>query len=226
MIQIGIIDDEQLFRIGLRHIIEDIENVEVAIEAENGQVLLEQLKERQQQGQSLPDLLLLDLQMPVLNGVETAKRLQKKYPNIKIIILSTHLSREFILNMIELGASSYLGKNTDPEEIETTILKVASKGFHYNDRVMQIITENMRSKSKPKIAFSTHLTSRELEILQLICEQYTGQEIADRLFISRRTVEAHRNNLLQKLNCKNIAGLVVYAIQNDLVKIDPTQFWT
>jgi DNA-binding NarL/FixJ family response regulator len=225
MTRIGIIDDETLFRKGLRMIIEDIDDMEVILEAGNGKELLQQLKDRTANEQDLPQLLLLDLQMPEMNGVETAKHLQKDYPDIKFIILSTHFNKEFILNMIELGASSYLPKNTNPFEMEETIQTVANKGFHYNDEVMKVITENMRTKKKPKANFNNNLTTRELEVLQLICEQLTAQEIADKLFISRRTVEGHRNNLLMKLNCRNIAGLVVYALQNELVKINPAQFW-
>lgn len=223
--KIAITDDETLFRKGLSMIIEDMDNMEVLLEAGHGQDLLNQLEDRTSKAQDLPDIALLDLQMPVLNGIETAKRLQANYPDIKIIVLSTHFNKAFILNMIELGAASYLAKNTNPEEMEMTIQNVAEKGFHYNDEVMKIITENMRNKTRPKASFSEQLTSREEEILQLICEQMTANEIAEKLFISRRTVEGHRNNLLMKLNCRNIAGLVAYAVQNGLVKIKLDQYW-
>lgn len=222
---IAITDDETLFRAGLRMIVEDMDNIEVLFEAEHGQNLLDQLDHRRQNQEPIPDLLLLDLQMPVLNGIDTAKKLQAHYPDIKFIVLSTHFSKAFIINMIEIGASSYLAKNTRPDIMETTIQNVLEKGFYYSDEVMKIITENMRSKSKPKAKFGSDLTAREQEILQLICEQYTANEIADKLFISRRTVEGHRNNLLTKLNCKNIAGLVAYAVQHELVTIDPSQYW-
>ena len=225
MIQIGVIDDEILFRKGLGRLIEDIEGMSLLLEAEQGQDLLQQLAERRENNEALPTLLLLDLQMPVMNGIETAKVLQEQFPDIKIIILSTHFSKAFVLNMIEVGAAAYMPKNTPPEEMEQTIQKVIEKGYYYNEQVLEIITENLRTKQRPKASFKVQLTAREKEVLQLICEQLTAQEIADRLYISRRTVEGHRNNLLMKLNCRNIAGLVAFAIQNQLVSIKPSQFW-
>lgn len=225
MTTIGITDDEILFRQGFKRLIEDMENTKVLFENSNGQELLEELKDRKAAGKELPDILLLDLQMPVMNGVEAAKVLQTDYPDIHVIVLSTHFSKAFVLHMIEVGASAYLSKSTPPDEVEKAILKVAEKGCYYSEEVLEIIVESLRKKEKPRASFSPQLTSREQEVLQLICEQHTASEIADRLFISRRTVEGHRNNLLMKLNCRNIAGLVVYAIQNKLVKIKPTQFW-
>ena len=163
--------------------------------------------------------------MPVLNGVETAKLLQKDFEQMKVIILSTYYSKKFILNMMELGASGYLPKDSLPEEVEKTIREVVEKGFSYSDKVMEVIRENMFKKSRPKPSFNVQLSDREKEILQLICEQYTAAEIAEKLFISPRTVDGHRNNLLQKLNCRNTAGLVVYALQNQLVQVSPDTFW-
>ena len=129
--------------------------------------------------------------------------------------------------MIELGAASYLPKNSLPEEVIATIQEVAIKGFSFNREVMEVIRENTIQKTKPKLdnPFGVSLTNREKEVLQLICEENTTTEIGQKLFISPRTVEGHRNNLLMKLNCKNIAGLVVCALQNELVKITPSQFW-
>ena len=221
-INIAIADDEALFRKGLRFILEDFEHMKIGMEAANGQDLLDQLSV----GDFLPDILLLDLKMPVLNGIETAKILKEKYPVIRIIVISTHFSKAFIVNMIELGAAAYLAKNSAPEEVETTIRAVMEKGFHYNASVMEVIRENMMNKIVPKDSLEDDLTKRELEILQLICEQNTTAEIAEKLFISPRTVDGHRNNLLAKLNCRNTAGLVVYALQKQLVKIDQSGFWS
>lgn len=214
---IAIADDEALFRKGLKLLIEDFDGLEVILDAEHGQHLLDQLAT-----DLLPDILLLDLKMPVLNGIETAKILREKYPSIKIIVLSTHFSKAFILNMIELGASAYLPKNSSPEEVVETIRAVNNKGFHYNSEVMEVIRENMMKKNMPrnKPNLGEELTKREKEILQLICEQFTTAEIADKLYISPRTVDGHRNNLLAKLGCRNTAGLVVYALQNDIVQLE------
>jgi DNA-binding NarL/FixJ family response regulator len=125
--------------------------------------------------------------------------------------------------MIELSAVSYLPKNSQPSEVVETIKAVYENGFYYNSQVLAIIRENIISKKKPKALFSIELTSREKEVLQLICEQHTAPEIAEKLFISSRTVDGHRNNLLLKLDCRNVAGLVVFALQNEVVKI-PLQY--
>lgn len=223
MIQVALADDEALFRKGMKLLLEDYEGISVILEAQDGAQLLQLL----QQAPTLPDVLLLDMKMPNLNGVDTAKALQEQFPSIKIIVLSTYFSKAFIVNMIELGAGSYLPKNANPDEVVATIREVYNHGFSYNQAVLEVIRDNMLQKSKPKmpLSFGVEITSREKEILQLICEEYTTGEIAEKLFISPRTVDGHRNNLLEKLGCKNVAGLVVYAIQHQLVKISPETFW-
>jgi len=220
IINIAIADDEALFRKGMKLILDSYKNLEVVLEAENGEDLLLKLEGLE----NSPQILLLDLKMPKMNGIEVAKVLKEKHAELKIVVLSTHFSRAFIINMIELGAASYLPKNSEPEEVVETIQAVAAKGFHYNSQVMAFIWENMTAKTKAKAQLSVELTSREKEILQLICEQYTTPEIGAKLFISPRTVDGHRNNLLAKLNCKNIAGLVVFALQNQIVKISDNYF--
>ncbi len=222
VINIGIADDEALFRRGLRLLLEDFNDIKVILEAEDGLDLLDRLQEKQDH----PEILLLDLKMPRLNGIETAKILREQYPDLRIIILSTHYSKAFIINMIEIGAASYLPKNTVPEEVASTIRAVASKGFYYSNQVLEIMRENMMNKNIPKLKtpFEIEITQREREVLQLICEQMTTSEIADKLFISPRTVDGHRNNLLSKLDCRNTAGLVVYALQNGLVEIKNLSF--
>lgn len=223
MIHLALADDEALFRKGMKLLLEDYEGLSVVLEAQDGEQLLQQLH----QATSLPDVLLLDMKMPNLNGVETAKVLQENFPSIKIIVLSTYFSKAFIVNMIELGAGAYLPKNATPDEVVATIREVYNNGFSYNQAVLEVIRDNMLQKSKPKmpLSFGVEITSREKEILQLICEEYTTGEIAEKLFISPRTVDGHRNNLLEKMGCKNVAGLVVYAIQHQLVKINPETFW-
>ncbi|MEL6637831.1 MAG: response regulator transcription factor [Bacteroidota bacterium] len=217
-IHLGIVDDELLFRKGLRALISEREEIEVILEAGNGQELLDQLREG-----PIPDVLLLDLNMPVLSGVETTKALQKSHPEIRIIILTTHYSKGFIVKMIELGAASYLPKNSEPEEVAETVLTVAAKGFYYNDHVMNVIRENMQRKVKRHHLAHVEISSREKEVLQLICEQYTTAEIATKLFISPRTVDGHRNNLLEKTGARNTAGLVVFALENKVVEL--TDYW-
>ena len=221
-IKIAVVDDERLFRTGLILMIKNFEDIQILLEADNGQTLLNTLSTNSNN----PDIILLDLKMPILNGVETAKHLAVNYPDIKVIILSSYFSRSFVFNMIEIGAAAYLPKNTAQEDVEVTIKSVADKGFYYSQEVMQIIRDSLKQNEKiDKLSFGVQLTPREKEILQLICEQNTNQEIAKKLFISTRTVDGHRMNLLQKLNCKNTAGLVVAALQNNLVRIAPNLHW-
>jgi DNA-binding NarL/FixJ family response regulator len=216
-IHIAIADDEALFRRGMRLILEDQADFSVMLEAENGQDLLQKIR----LSDTLPDVLLLDLKMPVMSGIEAAEVIRKEFPSVMIVVISSHVSKAFILNMIEIGAASYLGKNADPDEVAETIRMVCEKGFFYNALVMEVIRESISGKAaiKPQRSFEVELTSREREVLQLICEECTTQEIAEKLFISNRTVDGHRNNLLSKLGCKNTAGLVVYALRNELVKL-------
>ncbi len=223
MISIALADDEALFRRGMNFLIEDFEGMEVVWEVGNGQELLDKLGEVK----NLPDVLLLDLNMPEINGIEAAKIMREQYPDLRIVVLSSYFQKSFIVNMIEIGAASYLPKNTEPDEMERTIREVVHNGFFYTQPVMEVIRQSMMDKSRPKepASFQVEITNREREILQLICDQYTTSEIAKKLYISPRTVDGHRNNMLQKFGCRNTAGLVVYALQNKLVSLTPGRFW-
>ena len=219
MIYLAIADDEALFRKGMIALLQDEPDLKIVLEAGDGEELLQGLR----QAEITPDVVLLDLNMPRLNGIETAKIIRDTYPELKIVVLSTYFSNAFVLKMIEIGAAAYLPKDSDPADMRQTILDVSAYGFSYSRQVQQMIHQSLQQKSRPRlrIPFGIELTGRELEILQLICEEYTTIEIAEKLFISPRTVDGHRNNLLEKLGCKNVAGLVVYAIQHDLVQIGP-----
>lgn len=167
-----------------------------------------------------PDIILMDLKMPLLNGVEATKLITQQFPDIKIIALTSYNTKSFIVNMIEIGASSFLVKNSTPQEMILTINEVINKGFYYNESVMKVLTEVNSSSSRKSIFFKQEeLTTREREVLELICNQLSTAEIAEKLFISPRTVETHRTTLLIKTGSQNLAGLVVYAIQNKIVII-------
>ncbi|EDP95984.1 response regulator transcription factor [Kordia algicida OT-1] len=220
MIKIAIADDEALFRAGMSFILTRVKNFEIVFEAENGSDLLDKLKNSKEK----PDVVLMDLKMPLLNGVESTKILQKEYPEIKVIAVTSYDGKSFITNMIDVGASSYLLKNTSPKIVVHTINEVHAKGFYYDERVLKIIHENLLSAKSKRIKSDLDnnlLTKREKEILELICNQYTTNEIAEKLFISPRTVEGHRNNLLLKTESKNVAGLVIYGIQKKLIELSP-----
>jgi DNA-binding NarL/FixJ family response regulator len=216
-IKVILADDEVLFRKGISFLLDREENIDVIFEASDGVELIDFLKGTNPK----PDIIIMDLKMPLLNGIEATKIIHRDFSDIKIIALTSYDSKSFIANMIDVGAVSYLVKNATPQELFETINEVATKGFYYPEYVMNIIQKDLITNKKSKCSFDTgFITSRELEVLQLICKQKSTIEIGEKLFISPRTVEGHRNNLLLKTESKNIAGLVVYAIQNAIVSLD------
>lgn len=222
-IKIVLADDEQLFRQGLKAILENNKNIEVVFDAENGEELIMLLR----QANELPEIVITDLKMPKLNGVEVTKLIRKEFPDIKVIALTSYFSKPFILNMISIGAVAYLAKNSTPNLMIKTIEEVANKGFYYGQEVIQFIHENLTNPNDKKVKsnFDTsYFTKREIEVLELICQQSTTNDIAEKLFISPRTVEGHRNNLLLKTQSKNVAGLVIYGLKNKLVSLEKDSF--
>ena len=219
-INIVITDDEELFRKGIRFLLEREPNFNITYEAENGQKLIDFISKTEE----VPDIILMDLKMPKINGVEATKIIHKSHPDIKIIALTSFDGKSFITNMIDVGASSYLLKNTSPKMVIHTINEVYKKGFYYDEKVLKIIHKNVISSSGKRIKSDLDkklLSKREIDVLELICDQCTTAEIADKLFISPRTVEGHRNNLLLKTQSKNVAGLVIYGIQKRLIEVTP-----
>lgn len=212
-IKIILVDDEVLFRKGIVFLLEREENLKVVYEASNGNELISYLNKSTSQ----PDIIILDLKMPILNGVEATKIIHKKFPDIKVIALTSYDTKSFVANMLQVGAASYLLKNSTPKDLIFTINEVSAKGYYYNENVLKIIQEIAKAGKNTKCSLDTNfLSTREIEVLRLICLQKSTAEIAEELFISPRTVEGHRNNLLLKTESRNTAGLVVYAIQNEI----------
>jgi DNA-binding NarL/FixJ family response regulator len=215
-ITIAIADDQLLFRRGMAAIINNFEGMSVVCETDNGSKLLTFLETTTQK----PDVILMDLSMPELNGIDTMKIIHEKYPDQKVIILSIHNEEKFVVHLIELGANAYLFKNAEPQDVENAIRGVVEKGFYFSESLMMTFQKRLNNK---KTHVSVHdnipisLTTREIEVLNLICQELTAQEIAEKLFISVRTVDGHRNNLLEKTGARNTAGLVIFAIKNNLV---------
>ena len=215
-ITIAIADDQMLFRRGMAAIINSFESMTVVCETDNGRKLLTFLETTTQK----PDVILMDLSMPELNGIDTMKIIHEKYPDQKVIILSIHNEEKFVVHLIELGANAYLFKNAEPEDVEKAIKGVMEKGFYFSESLMLTFQKRLNNK---KTHVSVHdnipitLTIREIDVLNHICQELTAQEIAEKLFISVRTVDGHRNNLLEKTGARNTAGLVIFAIKNNLV---------
>lgn len=217
-IKIILVDDEILFRKGISFLLSREKNIDIIFEAADGEELIDFLQNNLKKH---PDIIIMDLKMPGINGVEATKIIHAEFPKLKIIALTSYNSKSFIANMIDVGAVSYLIKNATPLELITTINEVALKGFYYTDDVMKIIQDDVLTSKKTKSIFDNNfLTTRERDVLKLICSQKSTIEIAEDLFISPRTVEGHRNNLLLKTESRNIAGLVVYAVQNEIMVFD------
>lgn len=216
MINIAIADDQLLFRKGMTGLLNSIQGIKVIIEAENGEELLEKIASSEE----IMDVVLLDINMPVMNGLETISKIKNSYPFIKCIMLTVHEEEKYIVKLIDAGANAYLPKNSEPEELEKAIQTVVEKDFYFNDKTIEAMRNGFKyDKHKISLDITDSITNREKEILHLICKEYTAGEMAAELFISERTVNGHRNNLLLKTGCKNTAGLVVFAIKHNLYSL-------
>jgi len=216
-IKIALTDDEQLFRKDISFHLQKEPNFEILFKAENGQKLIDNIDP-----ENLPDIVLIDLKTPFFNAVEATKVLREKHPTIKIIALTSYECRFFIPRIIDAGASSSLLKNTSPKIVIHTINELFDKGFYYTNKALKTIPENGLASCSEKRNCDLEkkvLSNREREVLELICAQLTTREIANRLYISPRTVDGHRNNLLLKTGSKNVAGLVIYGIQKKVIKL-------
>ena len=216
--KVALVDDEKLLRQGMKMILEQGGKITVTNEAENGQELLDQIDSNTFEA----DIILLDLSMPVMDGIDTLMEMNKRALNYNIIILTSHYNDSIILKLLDEGAAGFLAKNEDPNEVINTVIQVGEKGFHINDDILQLIRKRRLLSAQKKLKLE--LTPREIEIIGLICEEYTNKEIAEKLYISPRTVEGHRNRILEKTQCKNIAGVVIYAIEHNLYDVNISKY--
>ncbi|MEJ2006351.1 MAG: response regulator transcription factor [Cyclobacteriaceae bacterium] len=209
MIRLILADDHQVVIDGLRSILDMQEDIEVVDTFLNGREVVDFLKQNQD-----VDVVMLDINMPEMNGIETTRYIRNEFPDLQVLILSMHDTPEFIRNVINAGASGYVLKNADKQTLLEAIRKVASGKNFFSDDVVRNIMDSYKDSDKPR---SVEITDREREILKLIAEGLTTNEIADKLFISVHTVNTHRKNLLSKLDIKNTASLVRYAIDQGIV---------
>jgi DNA-binding NarL/FixJ family response regulator len=211
MIRIIIVDDHRMFRESLRKILTIEKVAEVVAEAANGKEFLKLLD------QHTPDLVLMDIAMPELNGIETTKLAIEKQPGLKVLCLSSFGDEKYYFNMVEAGAKGFVLKNAGINELENAIREVANGGSWFSSELLQKVIVSLNAKPKKNAA--SELTEREVEILKLVCESMTNEQIAEKINLSYDTVKWHRSNILSKTGCTNTAGLVIFAIKNQLIEI-------
>jgi len=222
-IRVLVAEDHTLVRAGICGLLQRLSSVQVEVVAEagEGQETLHLIKEKK------PDIVLLDIAMPGLNGLEVADRVAREFPEIRIIILSMYMNEEYVLRAIHVGASGYLLKNAGIDELELALKSVARGEVYLSPKISKQVLENYmgslaarKGHDKPEPFNYERLTARQREILQLIAEGYTTKEIANKLNVSVKTVDTHRTQLMDRLNIHDIAGLVRYAIRTQVVRLE------
>lgn len=210
-------DDHQLFRKSLALMINSFQDTKVVIEASNGRIFLELLEDNP------IDLVLLDIQMPEMNGFETCRTLQQYYPEIKILVVSQLTTKESIHKIMELGADGYFTKNSDPEQLEHAINTLHENGFYFGTELGKVLREAILwEKKKPTkpVEVIASLTGREIDIIRMAAQEMSSGEIADRLSINIRTVDTHRKRIMEKTNTKNFIGVVLYALRHEFITME------
>ncbi len=212
-IKVSIADDHKIFRDGIKMALRDREYLKILWEAEDGRDLMHKLRLKQ------PDVLLMDIRMPEVDGVNAIGMIRKEYDDIKIIVLTMYDDQEMITKMMEMGANAYLTKTTDPEEIYQAILTCMNDDFYFNDLVNKAVLLKLQHKKAVKQFYPNPVkfSEKELKILKCIAEDKTTEEISKEVFLSPRTIETIRQNMKQKVGAKTIAGLVMYAMRNKLL---------
>jgi DNA-binding NarL/FixJ family response regulator len=212
-IRVAIADDHKIFRKGVILSLRSYTNISFVQEAGNGDELLEGLPE------SRPDVILMDLKMPKKDGIEATKAVNRLYPDIRIVILTMFEDERFVGHMMENGANGYLFKDAEPAELKKAILEVMAKGYYLNNFVNRVLLKRSHAKHKsvPSLGTEVHLNDKEKDVIRLLCMEYTAAEIAQQMEISPRTVEAIKDRLMERFGSKNTAGLVFFAVKNNLV---------
>lgn len=210
-----IADDHNMFVEGIESILEGHDHIQVVSKCYTGNEVFERMP------LDRPDVILLDINLPGMNGLEVCQKLNKEYPEVKVLALSMHNEESFVMEILKYGAQGYILKNTGKKELIHAIETIYAGQSYFSEEVTETIMKslvNQRSGTKKSSTLAPKISRREKDVLELIVKEYTTQEIADTLFISLKTVESHRRSLLTKLNVRNTAGLVRVAIENQLTK--------
>jgi two-component system invasion response regulator UvrY len=209
--KVVLIDDHTLFRKGIAELINNFSDFEVIWDASNGKEFVNEIKTK-----PFPDLVLLDIAMPEMDGFETAQWIKAKFPELKFMVLSMSDNESDIIKMIKYGARGYILKDANPEYLERALTDMVTKGFYYSEWLSGTIINSLRGVETKK---EEELSEKEIEFLKLACTEMTYKEIADKMFLSVRTIDGYRDALFEKLNLKSRVGLVLYAIKHGLVKV-------
>ncbi|MDX2045683.1 MAG: response regulator transcription factor [Chitinophagaceae bacterium] len=214
MIKVAIADDHVLFRAGVKTALSMKKDIKMIAEADNGMQLLNLLKHIQ------PDVVLLDIQMPIMDGITTLPEIKKLYPEIKVVMLTMHNDHSMISKLMELGANAYLTKNSDSEVIYEAVKTVYEQEYFFNALTNKALIDGLRVKRQVEsnLPIDAKLTEKEITILKLMCDEKSTKEIADMVDLSPRTVEAIRDKLKSKTGAKSMAGLVMYAVKSGLIE--------
>lgn len=215
VINLAIADDHKIFREGLKATLEDCADLNILFEAGNGIELVKQLAFKN------PDVILMDIKMPEMDGMQATAYIQQNFSHVKVLALSMFNEDKYILDMMKAGASGYLLKNAEPQEIIDAVFMVHKKGYYFNEHLSITLVKQFMGKStiNPKGKEDMELNERETEVLKLICQEKQNTEIADKLFLSVRTVEDYRTKLFEKTGSKNMVGLVIYAIKKGIIDL-------
>jgi len=214
MTKVALIDDHSLIRNALGELISRFSHYQVTHQASNGEEFISGLS-----SEDLPDIALIDINMPVMDGFETAKRLSEEFPSIKLMALSVEDDEEAIIKMLRCGAKGYLLKDSDTEDLQLALDEVMSKGYYHSDLVANTLLSSLNGNGKATQSPQINYQAREFEFLQMACSEFTYKEIADQMCISPRTVDGYRENLFYKLEVKSRVGMVLFAIKNGIVEV-------
>lgn len=210
-IKLMLVDDHELVLKGLRSILEQEAGIEVVAEAGNGAEALALLD------RVSVDMIVTDLKMPEMSGIELTRHVKQRYPQIKVLVLTLFKDREYVNAILEAEAEGYLLKNIGQQELLHALHHIMNHGTYYSQEIVSILRSEIKGRQQ-KADTAQDLSKRELEVIALICQEYSSTEIAEKLFISKATVDVHRKNILQKTGVKNLVGLIRFAIQNGIVK--------
>jgi len=209
---LALVDDHGLFLKGLSSLLKEYEEIDILFQATDGKDLLNKLKVK------TPEVILLDIRMPVMDGIEALLHVRQKYPDVKVIMLTQHNEEQMIYHLMEKGAHGFLPKDADIEVVVDAIYAVLANGYYFNERISKALAKGASSMKKTALPFNVSaLSEREIEVVKLICKQMTGKEIADFLCLSPRTIETYKENIFQKTGAKNNVGIVFYALQYELL---------